>query len=76
MPDIIYNMFNKLWDSWNTYMDVLIKADHMFQLKQEEFHNLVLDDLEHFKRDCKEFEIYWEDYKKAASKNEDLNSTG
>lgn len=76
MPDIMYNMFNKLWDSWDAYMKILMKADQMFQIRKEEMHNMVLYDLENFKRDCKEFEMYWEDYKKTASKNKDLISTG
>lgn len=72
----MHDMFKNILDSWNEYIKKLSRADLMLQDKQEEFHEMVLNDLDNFKRECKEFEIYWEEYKKNASKNEDLSSAG
>lgn len=76
MSDTIYNMYKNMTEAWKTYMNTLVQAELMLKENQDKFQDMVLEDLEKFKEDSKEFVRLWEEYKKTASKNEELTSIG
>lgn len=76
MSNILYTMKKLLSETWSIYLNVLIKADQMLQEKKDYFQEVLLRDQELLKREIKEFGKTWEDYKKSASNNDKLTSSG
>lgn len=75
MSNILYSMKRQLSETWQIYLDVLLKADIMLQEKKENFQEIVLREQEMLKREIKEFGKTWEEYKNSASNNNKLTST-
>lgn len=76
MSENIYNMYKNMNEEWKAYMNLLIQAELMLKEKQDKFQVMLLEDLEKFKEDAKDFVKLWEEYKETASKNEELTSIG
>jgi len=76
MSDEMYDLYNKLWDSWKTYKTLLMKAEEILQIKQREFQEIALRDQENLKHEFTEFEELWNTFKKNAASNSEINASG
>lgn len=72
----IYNLYNKLFDSWNAYTNVLSQAELMLKEKQDVFQEMVLLRQEQINKDIIEFGQLWKRFKETASVDKELTATG
>lgn len=76
MSDTLRSLYDNLHNSWNNYTILLNEAESMLKEKQEEFHDMVLNDQEIFKQNIEDFKKIWEEFKETESKNVELTSSG
>lgn len=76
MSDTLRSLYDNLHNSWNNYTILLNEAELMLKEKQEEFHDMVLNDQEIFKQNIEDFKKIWEEFKETESKNVELTSSG
>jgi len=76
MSDALRSLYNDLHNSWINYTLLLNEAELMLKEKQDEFHDMVLQDQEIFKQNIEDFRKIWEEFKETESKNVELTSSG